>query len=265
MAETPNATALAPTGATAGTEQSTGTQPGDAGQATGTTPGAPEIDWNKVDWQAHADKIPWDKLEKRIEQLPNVRKMQSTYERRMKELERQSRQEAETLRQQLTQYQQLIAGQEPELASKLQGIHQQGETLRLQQQLEYYQEVEGRKAIAEKYDIPEDVVMGFQGGLNDVLLQAMDYQRLQRVEKTSTLEQQLADMQKKIDALTRQRSDPAANADVNVAQPSGSHFQTEWERLVKEGRSDEAWRVRMDAKSKGVEINTKAMKPPGWA
>ena len=270
MADTPLTTTSTPTGVASGVTatQSTGTTPGDTVQTTGTQPGvteSPSIDWNKVDWSVHADKIPWDKLEKNIEKLPNVRKMQSTYERRMKDLERQSRQENEGLRQQLQQYQQLIAGQEPELAGKLQGIHQQSETLRLQQQLEHYQEVEARKALAQQYEIPEDIVFGFQGGPTEVMSQILDFQRLQRVEKTSTLEQQLADMQRKIDALTRRNSDPAANADVNVAQPSGSHFQTQRETLVKAGRGDEASRLMREAQAKGLTIKTDTVKPKGWA
>lgn len=261
MAETPLTTETQ-----SGVTQSTAAQAGDAGQTTATQAGATEIDWNKVDWQANADKIPWDKIDaKRIEQIPNVRKMQSTYERRMKELERQSRQEAETLRQQLTQYQQLIAGQDPEMAGKLQGIHQQGETLRLQQQLEHYQEMEARKALAQQYEIPEDVVFGFQGGPTEVMSQILDYQRLQRTERTSTLEQQLADMQRKLDALTRRNADPSANSDVNVAQPSGSHFQTQWDKLMQERRGDEAARLAKEARDKGLPLKIEAAKPKGWA
>lgn len=247
----------------------------DSGEATpptteqsGATPGqtSPAIDWNTFDWEAHADKIPWDKLDaKRIEKIPNVRKMQSTYERKLKETERQARQEAEVLRQQLNQYQQIVSGQDPDLAQRLQGVDQQGEVYRMQQQLERYQEMEARKLIASKYELPEEVVFGFMGGPEEVMTQVLEYKNLNQVNTTSTLEQRLAEMQKKLDAFTRQRSDPAANADVGVAQPATSAYQKQWEALVAEGRGTEAGQLYRDALAKGVNINTTGIKPKGWA
>jgi type I site-specific restriction-modification system R (restriction) subunit len=273
MADMPNTTATAPIGALPGVGQSTGLAPigaatGDATQATVPSTGAtePSIDWTKVDWDAHADKIPWDKFEKRIEQLPTVRKMQSTYERRAKDLERASRQQLETLQNQLNQYHQLLAGQGNEdLAPKLQGIQQQSQTLMLQHQLERYQEMEARKLLAQKYEVPEDVVFGFEGGPNEVMQQILEYQSLNRVQQQSGLQKQLEDMQKKLEALTRRQSDPAANADVGTPAPSGNQFQVEWERLVKEGRGNEASLLERQVREKGINLNKDILKPKGWA
>ena len=236
-----------------------------SGATTGQT-STPAIDWKTFDWETHADNIPWDKLDaKRIEQIPNVRKMQSTYERKLKETQRQAQQEAEVLRQQLQQYQQIVTGQDPDLGQRLQGVSQQGDVLRMQQQLERYQEMEARKLIAQKYEVPEEVVFGFPGGPEEVMTQVLEYQNLNRVYTTSTLEQKLAEMQKKLDAVTRQRTDPAANADIGIAQPATSAYQTQWEALVREGRGTEAGKLYRDASEKGITINTLGIKPKGWA
>lgn len=257
VADSGGATPVSTSSTTTTTEQS------------GATPGQntpPAIDWNTFDWEAHADSIPWDKLDaKRIEKIPNVRKMQSTYERKLKDQQRQAQQEAEVLRQQLNQYQQIVSGQDPDLAQRLQGVDQQGVVYRMQQQLEHYQEMEARKLIASKYELPEEVVFGFQGGPEEVMTQVLEYKNLNQVNTTSTLEQRLAEMQKKLDAFTRQRSDPAANADVGVAQPATSAYQKQWEALVAEGRGTEAGQLYRDALAKGVNINTSGIKPKGWA
>lgn len=235
----------------------------------GATPGQntpPAIDWKTFDWASHADTLPWESIDvKNIEKIPNVKKMQSTYERKLKETQRQAQQEAEVLRQQLQQYQQIVSGQDPDLAQRLQGVTQQGDVLRMQQQLERYQEIEARKLIAQKYEVPEEVVFGFAGGPEEVMTQVLEYQNLNRVNTTQTLQQQLAEMQKKLEAFTRQKTDPAANADITVAAPATSVYQTQWESLVAEGRGTEAGQLYRDALSKGININTNKIKPKGWA
>ena len=243
--------------------------PPPATEQSGATSGqtqAPAIDWKTFDWEAHVDDIPWDKLDvKRIEKIPTVRKMQQSHERFLKDQQRQAQQEAEVLRQQLQQYQQIVTGQDPDLGQRLQGVAQQGDVFRMQQQLERYQEMEARKLIAQKYEVPEEVVFGFMGGPEEVMTQVLEYQNLNRVNTTQTLQQQLADMQKKLDAFTRQKTDPAANADIGIAQPATSAYQTQWEALVKEGRGTEAGKLYRDALEKGVTINAIGVKPKGWA
>lgn len=239
----------------------------DSGQATSTPAGAtPEIDWTKLDWDAHADKIPWDKIDaKRIDKIPSVQKMQASLRRQQAEIERRAKERESVLTQQLQQMQSLIAGQDPELAQQAQGIQAQGQYLQMQQQLERYQEMEARKLLAEKYEIPEEVVFGFAGGPEEVMTQVLDYQRLNRVQTQSTLEGQLQEMKRQLEALTRRTTDPAANQDIGVAAPAGNHYQNEWERLMKDGRGDEAEKIRRDAFQKGVAINVETMKPKHWA
>lgn len=262
MTETTSVTAPSqPAVGTPVTTQSAGTQ-----TTTAPAGAVQDVDWAKFDWEANADKVPWDKLDvKRIEQIPNVRKMQQSHERRMKELERQARQEREVLQQQLNQFQQMIAGTNPELAQQMQSVTQQADYYRDRQQLERYQELEARRLIAQQYEIPEDTVMGFQGGPDEVLSQAMDYQRTHSVQQRSEFQKQIENLQRQLDALTRQRSDPAANQDVNVATPAGSHYQTTWEQLVKDGKGDEAERIRREAQAKGLTLQYESIKPKGWA
>lgn len=242
----------------AGTPTPPATSTGNAGAGA-----TPDIDWNKLDWQAHADKIPWDKAP--IDKIPSVQKMQASLRRQQAESEKRAREREQILQEQLNQYQQLIAGQDPELAQRMQGVNQQAETLRMQQQLDRYQEIEARKLMAERYQVPEEIVFGFQGGPEEVMAQVLDYQSMNRVETQNTLQKQLAEMQAKLDALTRRSSDPAANQDVSVAAPSGSHYQNEWERLTKEGRGDEASRLYREALTKGLTINRDITKPKHWA
>lgn len=227
---------------------------------------APDFDWAKFDWESNADKVPWDKIDaKRIEQIPNVRKMQQSHERRVKELERQARQEREALQQQLSQIQQMIVGSNPEMAQQLQTVAQQADYYRDRQQLERYQEIEARRLIAQQYEIPEETVMSFQGGPDEVVAQALDYQRNHVVQQRDTFQKQIEEMRRQLDALTRQRTDPAANQDLAVATPAGNHYQTTWEQLVREGKGDEAEKIRREAVSKGLSLQYETIRPKGWA
>lgn len=248
-----------------GTQQPPAATPPTEAGAQGTESSAPTIEWDKIDWDAHADNVPWDKIGvKRIEKIPGVAKMQSTFQRQIAERERRYQAESEALRHQLQQYQQIISGQYPEMADQLKNIQQQGDFVRMQTELERYHEMEARKAIAERYGVPEETVFGFAGGPEEVERQAFEYQRGHLTQERQTLQQQMADLQRQLDAMKRQNTDPAANADMGQSAPAGNYYQTNYENLIRDGRGPEAERLLRDARQKGVQIDTTRLKPSHW-
>jgi len=263
---------------TAGTpSQSSSVTPQQAGtqttQATPNQAGAAQIDWNTVDWNTvdwdkHADKLPWDKIGfERIEKIPGVRKMQGTFEKKVRETARQAQQRIEALNRQLQQYEMLLsaqAGQSPEIAGQLDYVRNQGRQAELEAELAVYQEEAARKLLAAKHGIPEDVVFGMQGGPDEVIAQILDWQRENMSTKESSLQQQLADLKKQLDALSNRRTDPAANADVSVSVPSGNSYQVEWQNLMRDKKFAEANKLFRQAEAAGVEIDISAAKPSGW-
>ena len=191
--------------------------------------------------------------------------MQQTFQKKLRESEDRAQSELAAMAAQLQQYQQIVAGQFPDAAPQLQTIQQQAEHARDRARLDNYERQRALSQLSADYDVPVSL---FEDNPprdpTEAFLRVADYHRNARKEAESTLSQQMADLKRQLDAINNARTDPAANADVGVAVPGGNSYQTEWERLTKEGRHREANALYAQAEEKGLNIDVSRMKPPGW-
>lgn len=220
---------------------------GNEAQAQSTTP---VIDWSTLDFsQAPEDvlaKVPLDKH-------PGARKMQGSLRKQTAQVEAKYKADLALAQEQITKLTELISGQMPESTSQVTAIQ---ERARMRQLEAIVQETEAEKVrrqaiekMAETYEVDPTLLEDAGDG----------YEAYERVISAKTLQfaamkQQMDAMQKRLEALSRASTDPAANVDTTTGRP-GNNYQEQYDALMKKFRGDEASKLRRKAEAEGVQID----------
>lgn len=220
------------------------------------------IDWKAVDWSSvplsdYADQIPWEKIDiKQIEKIPGVSKMQGTLRQQGAQALARVQAEKAALEKQIKDMTELIRGNAPQHAARLDQIQAGAQSAQLQSQLEFYQQQEALKEMERRLGLPANyfadnpVAEPFQA-----FEAAVDYHRTAGTTQVDELRRQLDEITRKLNAQAAQATDPVANADRGTVAPA-TNFQSRYNEYVKLGDSQGADAVRREALATGQDVDT---------
>lgn len=207
-----------------------------------------QIDWSQVDWSA----VPWEQVNVPIDMIPQVKKMQGSLNKKQTQAEKaaaQERSRREALEQQLEAFRQIAAGTAPELNDQFQQATLAQRTQMLEKELGSIQQVEQKQealaAMAEHFELDPELFAGAESIYDAVDIMG-GYWKLQ----TTQLQEQLADMQRKLAAAI----DPVSTPD-RGASAGANDYQTQYDELMKSYHGDKAAKVRKEAEAKGLTID----------
>lgn len=236
------------------------TQQAPAGEQGGQGGGsaAPASDWEKLDWgSVDWEKVPVDKLNiPNIEKIPGVSKMQSALRKQASEFQtaaQKAQAENAALKKQLEEMSNLIRGKLPQQEQHMNQIQAQAEAERMRQELEFYQRQNVVSRFAEEYGVPQDLYQEIQSP-QELFEKAIDFHRTRATTTEQEWQRRFSEMEKQLQALQRQGSDPAANADRGQATGS-TNWQARYNEAVKNGNGPEADAIERQAFSSGVAID----------
>ncbi len=233
------------------TTQTTDSVAGNQPSSTATTADSSPFDWASIDFGSAPEdilaKVPLDKH-------PGARKMQSSLRKQTADLEKKYKSELALAQEQIRSMTELINGQMPEAASQVTALQTQA---RMRQLEGIVHETEAEKQrrlaiekLAETYDVDpallEDVEDGYEAFDRIIKANGLRY---------SQVEQKMVDMERRLAALTRVATDPAASPDTTSGRTAGSTYQDQYDALMKAYRGDEASKLRRKAEAENVTID----------
>lgn len=227
---------------------------GQGGEAQTQQPAA--VDWEKVDFAS----VPWDKIGDKvpIDKLPGAQKMQSSLRQQIADLQRQAQQaQAETAaaRKQAEQFAGLVSKQGPQYQQQVEAITAQSQMAQLQAQLAMYQRQDALKQMAQHFQVPETVILDRPLDRPEQAYEAViDYYRTQAQTGGHTLQQQVAELQRQLAAITAGKTDPAANADRGAAAPS-TNLQALYDEAARALDGPKAEQIARQAETAGVTLD----------
>lgn len=244
-------------GAVTNLNQPTPPQSGAGGQGGEAQPqSTATVDWEKIDLST----VPWDKIGDKvpIDKLPGAQKMQSSLRQQIAALQAQAQQAQADLvatRKQAESFAGLVAKQGPQYQQQVAAIQQESQVAQLQAQLAMYQRQEALKQMAQHYQVPEQVILDQPLDRPEQAYEAViNYYRTQAQTGGSSLQQQVADLQRQLAALSAAKSDPAANADRGAAAPS-TNLQALYDEAAKALDGPKAEQIARQAETAGITLD----------
>lgn len=229
---------------------------GDGGTATPTKTDWGKLDWESVDWS----KVDWDKVSiPEIEKVPGVSKMQSALRKQANEAAKSAQKasaENAALKAQLDELTKLVQGKLPQQSADLDRITAMSEAERMRAELQAYQQQEVTDRFAQEYGLPNNL---YEGGVNspaELYDKAIDFYRNKALETEQSTNSRLDALQKELDALKSQGTDPAANADRGGTLGGSVNWQARYDQAASEGNGPEADSIERQATAQGVQIDT---------